>query len=329
MDKDKYILLTVDVEDWFQVENFKRWVPFSSWDSFELRVEKNIHRLLDLFDSIELRGPKISMSPRNSIKPINQQPVTGSNHPVSHNAKATFFILGWISHRLPNLVREIHARGHEVASHGINHLIIPNQKYNRIKSELYDSKSFLEDTIGAPVFGFRAPSFSINNTILEIVENCGYLYDSSYNSFVLHGRYGKMNLSQYKKKGIAIQLSKAQNPKSKILYELPISNFQLGSFVIPLGGGAYFRLIPFGIFKRGLKKLLRKNNAFLFYIHPWEIDPDQPRVKNAFLTYKFRHYNNLKNTYSKLSNLIKKFQRCRFVTCSQYLNSVTPFRSLK
>ena len=199
-----------------------------------------------------------------------------------------------------------------------------------LKTDLIHSKRLLEDIIGDRIYGYRAPSFSINKNILEIVEDCGYLYDSSYNSFNLHDRYGKISLNGIEKKGIAIQISKIQNPAYSIqhpassnFYELPISNFKFGRFILPFGGGAYFRLIPSPLFKMGIQTILKKENAYLFYLHPWEIDSDQPKVKNAFLTCKFRHYNNLKNTYSKLSNLIKKFQRCRFVTCSQYLNSQT------
>ncbi len=184
------ILLTIDVEDWFQVENFKTWIPFSSWPTRELRVEKNTHRLLDLFDTIKLQPSATSYEPG-----------------CSGNPKATFFILGWIAERLPNLVREIHARGHEVASHGYYHNRCDEQSFDELKKDMNDSKKFLEDMIGSPVFGYRAPSFSINNEVLKIIEDCGYLYDSSYNSFSMHSRYGHVDFSGNEKKGIAIQIA--------------------------------------------------------------------------------------------------------------------------
>ena len=147
-------LLTIDVEDWFQVENFKKYIPFASWSSYELRVEKNTHRILDLLDSASF---KFQVS--------------------SFKISATFFVLGWLAERLPHLVREIHSRGHEIASHGYYHNLCNEQSHEELKTDLYNSKSFLEDIIGTQVYGYRAPSFAINNDILKIIEDCGYLYD--------------------------------------------------------------------------------------------------------------------------------------------------------
>jgi hypothetical protein len=182
------------------------------------------------------------------------------------------------------------------------------------------------------VYGYRAPSFAINNDILKIVEDCGYLYDSSYNSFSMHGRYGHLDLSRNGQKGIAIQISSIRNPKSeirdprsKIFYELPISNLKFAHQVFPWGGGGYFRLIPSKLFEIGIKCILRQENAYLFYFHPWEIDPKQPRVNQASSFYKFRHYINLNKTHIKLSKLIENFKHCNFITCSQYLNEVMKY----
>jgi len=298
--KDKNsILLTIDVEDWFQVENFKTWIPFSTWSTRELRVEKNTYRLLDLFDTfVSTRNPKPGT--RNQIT-------------------ATFFILGWIAERLPHLVREIHSRGHEVASHGYIHNLYNDFSSDELKADLIRSKKLLEDIIGDRVYGYRAPSFGINNDVLNIIKNCGYLYDSSYNSFYLHGRYGKISLDAKETNGIAIIISKTQHPASSTFYELPISNVQFERLVIPWGGGAYFRIIPSFLFKMGVKTILEKENAYLFYIHPWEIDPEQPRVDSVPIYYRFRHYINLNKTFSKLENLIEKLKDCHFLTCMQYL----------
>jgi polysaccharide deacetylase family protein (PEP-CTERM system associated) len=292
------ILITIDVEDWFQVENFKSCIPFSTWEQHGLRVEKNVHRLLDLFDSC------------NEQRTIN-------NGPTKNSLKATFFVLGWIAKRLPNLVQEIQARGHEVASHGFNHNLCIGESCQSLEQDLLDSKKLLEDTISAPVRGFRAPSFSICNDIVKIIEDCGYLYDSSFNSFAMHGRYGKLLVKDDTKKGVSYQVSNN-------FFELPISNLTLGKkgFVLPWGGGAYFRIIPFSIFKRGVESILKKEDAYVFYMHPWEIDPDQPRVGNASSSCKFKHYINIKKTFLKLTRFIEYFGQCRFVSCRQYLDKI-------
>jgi hypothetical protein len=448
MTPNNHILLTIDVEDWFQVENFKQYIPYSSWDSYELRVEKNTHKLLDLLDSITLgrtedRGQRTE--DRNQRTEVsNKEPVedpgkarnlsrlpcreelsyrgeiyssnsgayftgTRNRQPASRNSQplpsialaqarqagatrngrrimdngrgetphATFFVLGWIAERLPDLVREIHAHGHEVASHGYYHNLCNEQSTADLKRDLCDSKKLLEDIIGAPVYGYRAPSFSIGNDILEIIEKCGYLYDSSFNSFGVHGRYGHMDLSQNDNKGIVIKISNN-------FYELPVSNLTLnnhilrplqnvqfcsrsrktkistggilevfrglkyecdaeieqkGTFpeglILPWGGGAYFRMIPSPIFTMGVKSILKKKKAYLFYMHPWEIDAEQPRLNEAPAFCKFRQYVNLEKTISKFSSLIQTFKECRFITCHQYLeeiltaNDVDTLRSCK
>ncbi|WP_020589541.1 XrtA system polysaccharide deacetylase [Desulfobacter curvatus] len=282
MAKKYAILLTIDVEDWFQVENFKSYIDFSTWNSFELRVEKNTHLILDLLDTF-------------SFKP-----------------KATFFILGWIAQKLPDLVRQIRDRGHEIASHGTNHQLCTTLDKNQLTLDLLNSKKRLEDTTGQAVYGYRAPSFAINDRVLEIIKQSGYLYDSSYNSFSAHGRYGTINLSSAIKNGGSYQLDNH-------FFELPVSNLHLNSKTIPLGGGGYFRLYPAFFFKQGIKTVLKKNNAFIFYAHPWEFDPNQPRVKQASRGFKFRHYINLNKTESKLHKIISAFADCNFVTCQRYL----------
>jgi len=267
-------------------------------------------------------------------------------------------VLGWLAERLPNLVREIHSRGHEVASHGFHHELCSKQSRGDLKQDLVDSKKLLEDIIGAPVYGYRAPSFAINDDILTLIQECGYFYDSSYNSFKLHGRYGKLNLPDNGATGIAIEVLhlscpasqesvasslKTQNSEFKIVvpasqhssvpaakspsfFELPISNLEFKiqnskfKIVFPWGGGGYFRLIPFPLFRRGVKSNLRKHGAHLFYMHPWEIDPSQPRVNAANRSYKFRHYINLDKTFSRLKRILHGFESCRFISCSAYLN---------
>ena len=347
MDPSKHILLTIDVEDWFQVENFKPWIPFETWDQRELRVERNVHRLLDLFDSVELTGTqecwqagrlgrneaeklesKKAGSHKVEISPTahhnSKLPSIPTSQPPSFPAsklqkercpKATFFVLGWIADRLPNLVREIQSRGHEVASHGKNHELPNLMPSQNLKNGLVESKKHLEDIISQSVVGYRAPSFAISDPILKTIEDCGYRYDSSYNSFSLHGRYGRISLNGTGKFGIAHNLSDN-------FYELPISNLRLASQNLPFGGGVYFRLLPSPVFNMGIKTIVQKEGAYLFYIHPWELDPEQPRVNQASFNCKFRHYANIKKTQAKLINLIEKFNDCQFITCSQYLSNL-------
>ena len=303
-----HILLTIDVEDWFQVENFKQWIPFSSWSSYKLRVEENTRNILNLLDKITLEETVVS-GQGSGVR-------TTSPH-------ATFFILGWLAERLPDLVREIYERGHEVASHGYNHNLCNQQSYKALKDDLEDSKKLLEDIIGHKVYGYRAPSFAINNDILKVIEDCGYLYDSSYNSFALHERYGQVDFSQNDRKGIAIQITDPRplTPDHRF-YELPISNlkFKIKNLQLPWGGGGYFRIIPLSIFKKGVKSILNNYKAYIFYMHPWEIDDLQPRVKDASYFFKFRHYVNLHKNASKLSSFIKYFSKSHFVTCHNYLS---------
>lgn len=284
------IVLTIDVEDWFQVENFKNSISYDSWESREVRIEKNTHILLDLFDSIKIGS---------------------SNQP--QNPKATFFILGWVVERFPHLVQEIVKRGHEIASHGHMHHLCSKLSVKDLKSDLTKSKTLIEDITGSPVAGYRAPSFDINKEILAVIESCGYLYDSSYNSYTGHGRYGHVDFSSYERNGIAIRISNS-------FYELPVSNLILNDRVIPWGGGGYFRLTPASLFHFGVSKILKKDRTYLYYTHPWEFDPDQPRVDNAPYFFKFRHYVNLNKTKKKLLKFIETFKSSDFITCKTYLD---------
>ena len=288
------ILLTIDVEDWFQVENLRPWFPPSGWDHQQLRIEKNTRRLLDMFDSFDF--------------------------PV----RATFFTLGWIAERCRELVHEIADNGHEVASHGYSHLLCAQMSRKHLVEDLAKSKCMLEDIIGAEVTGYRAPCFSIDNHILDLIEKAGYAYDSSYNSFSMHGRYGKISNNGYRKSGIALQLKSS-------LFELPVSNLEVAGKIMPWGGGGYFRFCPSRLFRAGIQRILNKTGAYVFYLHPWEIDPDQPRVKayGKMGSNLWRHYINLDKTFTRLQNLIKKFNNCNFITCRDYINRVSQKSDLK
>jgi polysaccharide deacetylase family protein (PEP-CTERM system associated) len=293
-------LLTFDVEDWFQVENFRQSIPVSSWPDFQLRVERNTHSILDLIDATAHDAPAES-SESVSLR--------GSRN------RATFFVLGWIAERLPGLVREIQKRGHEVASHGYGHKLCRQEDVRSLEQDLTHSKKLLEDLTGSPVWGYRAPSFSVDPEVLKIVEGCGYRYDSSFNSFALHGRYGDLDLGGYPRYGVALRVSRE-------FFELPISNLETGRLVLPWGGGGYFRLLPFRLYAWGLRVILRRRGGIVFYLHPWEVDPDQPRVHDVSLMNRFRHYVNLRSNLSKLHKLLTAFSQCRFLTCEEYLRDL-------
>ena len=343
------LLLTIDVEDWFQVENLRPWIPFSTWDGRELRVEANVHKLLDLFDSVksaagsrELEAQSLKLegwhSPESSFDPTD--PIDSTPPPTSHlqppavkKVRCTFFILGWLAERLPHLVREIASRGHEVASHGQSHRMCNGLAESDLRNEIGDSKHLLEDITGTEVAGFRAPNFSIDDRVLSVLQETGYRYDSSYNSFSLHGRYGKISLNGTQC-GIAHKLTGE-------FFELPLSNLPLSTlatlgtrnfshsnsdtlahfrhFPLPWGGGAYFRLMPFSVFAMGVRFILKKEGAYIFYMHPWEIDAKQPKVEQASLFARFKHYRNIETAEAKLKKMIERFVECRFISCREYL----------
>jgi polysaccharide deacetylase family protein (PEP-CTERM system associated) len=276
------MLLTIDVEDWFQVENLRPWFPHSKWHSLPSRVEHNTHRLLDLLDSF------------------------------AHEVKATFFILGRVAEKFPQLVLRIRDRGHEIASHGYNHLLNNEMEFEALQQDLHKSKVLLEDISGQPVVGYRAPCFSISDDILKAIQDAGYKYDSSYNSFERNGRYGTITINGQRRRGIALHMMNG-------FYELPISNLDIGGQTIPWGGGGYFRIIPPLLFQAGVRRLLTRKNAYMLYLHPWEIDPNQPRMKEVKGLPALRHYINIDKTYDRLSRLIANFRDCEFPTCRQYL----------
>jgi polysaccharide deacetylase family protein (PEP-CTERM system associated) len=283
MKNDTTILLTIDVEDWFQVENLRPWYEPAAWEDQQPRVEQNTVRLLDLFTSLDI------------------------------NIKATFFVLGWVAKKYPRLVREIESRGHEVASHGFNHLMCNQIAPDALKDDLERSKKLLEDITGHRISGYRAPNFSVNDFVLETIFKAGYKYDSSYNDFSRHERYGSITTSKLSKNRIAYDIGSG-------CFELPISNLKIGKFILPWGGGGYFRFLPSMIFNYGVKKIVNKEQAYMFYMHPWEIDPQQPRNHNIPGLSAWKHYLNLDRTFSRLKKMIQTFKGCSYLTCSQYLS---------
>ncbi len=266
--------LTIDVEDWFQVENMKGVIAYNQWDSYKIRVIDNIKKILDVLDSFDI--------------------------------KATFFVLAWLAERFPDIVREIYKRGHEVASHGYGHKLIHHQKPEEFKEDIARAKKILEDIIGDEILGYRAPSFSITDWAVEIIGEVGYKYDSSYCPTLLHNRYGRLNLKLTTDTNTNTGIFKFPNG----LIEVSLPTLNLMGASIPWCGGAYFRLLPYPLFRAGIKKILN-NRVYVFYFHPWEINPAQPRVKRLRWDYRLRHYWGLDKTLDKLEKLLQDFS---FVT---------------
>lgn len=272
--------LTVDVEDYFQVSAFAKNVNQQDWDKYPLRVEKNTQRLMDIFDDAQV--------------------------------KATFFVLGWVADRNRGLIKEIAQRGHEVASHGYSHQLIYNQSQKVFREETIRSKLLLEDITQAPVRGYRAASYSITKDslwALDIIAEAGFDYDSSIFP-VRHDRYGIPDAKE------APHIIKTPNGQS--LVEFPLSTAKIFNYKLPIAGGGYFRLYPYALSRAGLRQVNSRKQPFIFYLHPWEIDPDQPNIETGWLS-RFRHYNNLDKCESRLQRLMKDFE---FGTVFEVLDSL-------
>ncbi|WP_290610838.1 XrtA system polysaccharide deacetylase [Arsukibacterium sp. UBA3155] len=258
--------LTVDVEDYFHVAAFERTIAPADWDNMPARVQNNTRQLLDLFDT--------------------------------HQAKATFFMLGWVAERFPELVKDIHQRGHEVASHGYNHSKATSQSPAEFFQDVSRAKHLLEDITGSVVTGYRAPSFSIgkqNEWAFASLQQAGYQYSSSTYP-VIHDLYGTPDWPQQpylRKEGI---------------WECPMPVLSMLGRQLPIAGGGYFRLLPYWLTRRLISRYLKqKNIPYMFYCHPWEIDPQQPRIAGAPLKSRFRHYVNLNRMETKIGCLLQDF----------------------
>jgi len=262
---------SVDVEDYFHVEALARVVRPGDWDRMEYRAERNTRRMLELLAGQGVRG--------------------------------TFFMLGWIAQRSPGLVRDIHAAGHEVACHGENHQVIYGQSPEQFRRETREAKSRLEDTIGAAVVGYRAATYSITRDslwALDALEETGFRYDSSIFP-IHHDLYGIPDAPRF-----------PHRPGSGRLIEIPITTVEVLGQRLPCGGGGYFRLLPYRLFRAGLRRVnARDGQAGVFYCHPWEIDPGQPRVAGLSLKSRLRHYTNLDRMEARLRRLLGDFRWAR------------------
>lgn len=259
---------TVDVEEYFQVSAFENIVPRDKWDTFESRVAAPTLRILDLL----ARGGDLG----------------------------TFFILGWIAERYPELVKEIAAAGHEVASHGWDHKRVTTLEPAEFRESIRRSKAVLEDLSGAPVLGFRAPSFSIvpgREWALDLLLEEGYTYDSSLFPIRRPGGYGFA--------GAAREPHWLERPSGR-LAEVPPATLSRFGARIPAAGGAYVRLFPYALVRAAFREFDAEGVSGTFYIHPWELDPEQPRLPVGPLT-RIRHYGGLRRTVPRLSQLLDEF----------------------
>jgi len=271
--------LTIDVEDYFQVAALAEAVRYDDWDSMEYRVEANTDRILALFEEADV--------------------------------KATFFTLGWVAERSPKLVKRIADAGHEVASHGYSHQLIYNQTPDVFRDETRRSKEILEEILGRAVTGYRAASYSITNQsrwALDILAEEGFTWDSSIFP-VRHDRYGMPGTPRWP--------HRLTTDKGYELAEFPLSTLKLPGYTLPIAGGGYFRLFPYWFSDWGLGSINRQGQPFVFYLHPWEVDPAQPKLDVKWFS-RFRHYNNLDVCEQRLAQLLERF---RFTTMSHVLQN--------
>ncbi|WP_229422074.1 XrtA system polysaccharide deacetylase [Massilia aquatica] len=260
--------MTIDVEDYFQVSAFAPIIARESWPSRECRVEANIERILAILES-------------------------GGVH-------ATFFTLGWIAERYPDMVRRIVAGGHELASHGYGHLRASDQTRAEFADDIKRSKALLEDIGGQAVLGYRAPSFSIGTSnlwALDVLHEAGYRYSSSIYP-IAHDHYGMPDAPRF-----------AFYPNGPDgLLEVPITTAMLGQRKLPAGGGGYFRLLPYSLSRWMMRRVNSDDGQpAIFYFHPWELDPGQPRPEGASLKTRFRHYVNLQRMEGRIKLLTRDF----------------------
>ena len=271
--------LTIDVEDYFQVSAFEKQIPRHHWCAFESRVVANTRRILRLLDF--------------------------------HGVRATFFILGWVARRYPELVRDIRRDGHEIGSHSYWHRLIYQLSPAEFRKDLQLSRDVLQDILGEPVTAYRAPSFSITRRslwALEVLAEEGFQSDSSIFP-IHHDRYGIPDVTP--------RIHKIHT-SAGVLCEFPPSVVRIVGQNFPVSGGGYFRLYPLCWTRRWLQQINERAQPFLFYVHPWELDPEQPRLAAGSWLSRFRHYVNLSSTEVKLDSLLRHF---RFAPLNEVIQS--------
>jgi polysaccharide deacetylase family protein (PEP-CTERM system associated) len=258
-------VFSVDLEEWFCVQNLNGIIPADEWEKCESRVEQSTTLLLDLL--------------------------------ARHSVEATFFVLGWVAERFPDLIREVARRGHEIGSHSYSHRLITTMSPDEFKADLEKSLEVLAGCTSQPILGFRAPSFSVTRKTwwaLDILKSAGLCYDSSIFPVGFHPDYGVPDspLGPHRIEG---------------LLELPMSCADVMGQKVPCSGGGYFRLFPYSATRALMRRCNEQGRSVIFYIHPWELDPGQPRVTMPALK-QFRHYNNLELTVERLDRMLRDFQ---------------------
>ena len=260
--------MSVDIEEYFQVGAFERTIARGDWDMIASRVVSNTSRVIDLY--------------------------------AESGTKATFFILGWVAERHPDLIRRIVDGGHEVASHGYGHDRVTTFTPEQFKSDLQHTKALLEAASGVAVRGYRAPSFSIckdNAWALQVLADEGYAYSSSVAPFGTD-HYGWPGFPRFAHRPVA----------GSDMIEVPVTTARIAGRLIAAGGGGFFRLLPYGIAQWAIRQVNADQQPAVFYFHPWEVDPDQPRVVGAPLKSKVRHYTNLDIMQDKLRRVLTDFR---------------------
>ncbi len=261
--------MTIDVEDYFQVSAFEPHIPRSAWESLPCRVERNIELILTLLEA--------------------------------HSSLATFFALGWVAERYPELIRRIVAAGHELASHGYGHRRATEQRPTEFREDVRRAKQLLEDTAGVPVRGYRAPSFSIgryNAWAHDCLAAEGYRYSSSIYP-IRHDHYGMPEAPRFP----------YRPQEGGELLEIPVTTVRVLNTTLPAGGGGYFRLLPYSLSRWCMQRVNRSDGKpCVFYFHPWEIDPDQPRQQGITIKTRFRHYINLSRMQMRIERLLQDFR---------------------
>ena len=279
--------LSVDVEDWFQVGAFETVIDRKDWDGLDCRVERNCQQILALFEEAGVKG--------------------------------TFFTLGWIAERYPVMMRRIAAAGHEIASHGWDHARVFTLGRAAFAADIERARKVLEDTTGQRVIGYRAPSFSIDARTPwahEVLAEQGYAYSSSV-APIVHEHYGWREAPRFAFRPV----------EGADLIEIPVTTAQVAGRRMAAGGGGFFRLLPYAISRWAIRQVNeRDGRPAVFYFHPWEIDPDQPRPPVAPLKSKLRHYTNLDVMAAKLSRLVRDFRWGRMAEVAAMDASPTPLR---
>ncbi|MFO6447448.1 XrtA system polysaccharide deacetylase [Erythrobacter sp. NE805] len=261
--------LSVDVEDWFQVGAFEKVIARGEWDAIKTRVEDNVARVIDLFAEAEVR--------------------------------ATFFTLGWVAKRHPAMIRRIAEAGHELASHGYDHARVFTFSPREFAEDIRKARAIIEDCGGQAVTGYRAPSFSIDHRTpwaFEVLAEHGYAYSSSV-APVVHDHYGWPEAPRFAFRPLA----------ASPLIEIPVTTAMLGSRRVAAGGGGFFRVLPYAFSRWAIRQVNRvEGRPAVFYFHPWEVDPDQPRVAHAPMRSRLRHYTGLSKMAGKLRELVHEFR---------------------